>query len=592
MISVGLYPGNRLIMVSSNGMLDRDRMKGILGAKYQKGIGWTAPLEWPTVLTLLTDFKGEIETTKEFNDWYAEYIRDVVQPLNDLRNKLDPEELEEGNPEFGFQQVGSQYLAIAGQAMLNDEAGTGKTIQTIHAWQNIMKSGGNPFPALVVCPTNMVYKWKDEINQWWPGVTVECVSGSSESREKALRTSAHVYVINYENVARHSRLAPYGSIRLTRCNRCDPNSAITSVARCEVHRKELNQIPLMSVVVDEAHRIKDPQAKQTRAIWALGEEAHYRFALTGTPVGKSPADVWSALHFIKPDVFTSRVAFIDRFCNTFINFFGRMEIKGLRPQNKKMFYQMMNIMSRRVKKSQVLKQLPPKVNSVRWIDLGTKQRRAYNEMKKDMVALVGENGDNILSAQDSLSRMMRLYQLSSAYVDVSAEGQVTLISPSSKIDALLEIIEERDGNPLVVFADLRKLIDLTAKTLAKKKIPYLKIVGGMGADEKFQTIERFQEGKTPVILCSIKAIKEGSTLTAADTAVFMQRSWSPIDNSQAEDRIHRIGAEVHDHVEIIDLVARNTIEVHQREALKRGYSTLAEVVRDPELAREILGMVK
>lgn len=598
-VKLSLTPDeSRIRIESSRGVMDKDRIAGLLGTRYTRADGWTCPLKWSAYCALQGEFGKEL-TANDAASAAISRLFAQASALTRLRMQLQPDyQLPADAPQYPYQEVGSLFMATAGCAMENDEAGSGKSIQTIRALQILVSRGENPFPALIVCPSNMVYNWCEEFSKWWPGVKCMAVSGAGTKRLKALRTPAHVYVINYENLHRHSRLAGYGSMRLKSCQLCDPSSTLKSVAQCETHDKELNRIPFRTMIVDEAHRIKEPKSKQTRAVWAIGDTCQYRFALTATPISKSPADLWSALRFLEPDVWTSRVKFIDRYCSTTIDFYGHMEITGLNGAHRDEFNAIMNTLSRRMLKKVILPQLPPKVLSTRWVDLSTKQRKAYNELRDGMIALVGENGDGILSTPDAMARMMRLWQLASSYLEVTpyvaADGtqhdEVHMIDPSSKLDALMELVDEMAGAPIVVFAESRQLINAAAKRMDKAKIPYLQVVGGMTADEKHQVEVRFRDGDVPVLLCTIKAAKEGSTFTAAGTAVFLQRSWSPIDNSQAEDRVHRIGSEQHDQVDIIDIVARDTMETRQRTTLKKGYNTLAEVMRDATTLRTLLGM--
>jgi SNF2 family DNA or RNA helicase len=146
-----------------------------------------------------------------------------------------------------------------------------------------------------------------------------------------------------------------------------------------------------------------------------------------------------------------------------------------------------------------------------------------------------------------------------------------------------------NGDPLVVFAQSRQLIQLLQNAFDRVKYDYSLIVGGQTAEEREQNKEAFQEGRTKLILCTIAAGGIGITLTAAHTACFMQRSWSMVENSQAEDRVHRIGAEIHDKVNIVDLISIGTVEERQRIVLGQKLDRLEEVMRDRETLLRVLG---
>jgi SNF2 family DNA or RNA helicase len=219
-----------------------------------------------------------------------------------------------------------------------------------------------------------------------------------------------------------------------------------------------------------------------------------------------------------------------------------------------------------------------------------KQARAYAQMRDEMIAEI-ENGERVF-ALDPIVRLTRLSQFASAYaemVEENGEPKVRLTAPSNKIDAMMEIIEELNGKPVVVFAQSRQLIELAAERLDKAGISYSMIVGGQTAPVRETNIKRFQvDGHSQVMLATIQAGGTGLTLTRADTLVFLQRSWSMIDNSQAEDRVHRIGSEVHDSVNIIDVVSNGTVEIGQREALTAKSERAQEFVRDKELLTTML----
>ncbi len=178
-------------------------------------------------------------------------------------------------------------------------------------------------------------------------------------------------------------------------------------------------------------------------------------------------------------------------------------------------------------------------------------------------------------------------QFSSSYAEVNEQGEVRLTEPSSKIDALIEIIDELGGKQLVVAAESRQLIELACRRLDKHSITWRAVTGGQSEDQRRQAVAEFQDGKARVMLFTIKAGGTGITLTAADTIVFLQRSWSMLENKQAEDRVHRIGSERHENVEIIDLIAPGTVEEAQVVRLWQKSARLEEIVRDRALlARE------
>jgi len=208
-----------------------------------------------------------------------------------------------------------------------------------------------------------------------------------------------------------------------------------------------------------------------------------------------------------------------------------------------------------------------------------------------------------------LAQMTRLLQLSCASADVWTEEvweydkelgekilvdktRVQLKEPSWKVDAFMEVLAERPGKQVVAFAPSRQLIDLAAARAEKDGYRVARVVGDQSAKVRTEEIRAFQAGERDVICVTTSAGGVGITLTAASTAVFLQRPWSYVEASQAEDRIHRIGSERHDSVDIIDIVAKKTIDARMREVLREKSAALADLVQDPRIVSECLGGIK
>lgn len=591
---------------------DKDLIRQVPGATYdgRETHAWTVPLSWSACLTLRGVFRDRLVVHDTLADWAWWYRQTVVEPAMNLRSLIEAD----GDPRlYPFQRAGVKFTTHAvdvlsdGQIpfigkLLTDDMGTGKTVQTIHSAIEYMRLGPPPFPALVVSPNNMKLPWKIHFNEWWPDLNVTVLDGSRAQRlrqiESVKRGDSHVLVANWESLRGHSRLAPYGSVKLRRCIVCDKNlrSGNVEVDKknrqqfCEWCRRELNHIEWRAIVADEIHRAKGPLSKQTRALFALRtNRTLYRIGLTGTPIADNPLDLWPALHFVDPDAFPTRGHYRDRYCLTTFNPFGGATVIGLKPETRAEFFAITDQYIRRMPKALVLPQLPKKVYVTRYATMSPKQAKAYREMKERMIARV--EGDDLVGrvvATNTLERLTRLSQFASSYCELDEAGDVKLAEPSNKLDVLIELLEELDEKPVVVFAQSRQLIDLAGKRLEKNGISHSYIVGGQSAWERQGNIDRFQNGHVRAVLATVQAGGEGITLTRADTMIFLQRSWSMIFNNQGEDRFHRIGAEKHESLTVIDIVAPETVEVSQRDALGGKYDRMQEIVRDEEtLARFI-----
>lgn len=583
---------------------------------------WTLPKSWAACIQSRAIFGDRLKVGKMLGGWsrLEKMRRDAVLELRDAREPVATYAYDADNDHadklYPFQLPGRDFMVTAKYALLGDEMGSGKTLQTLAALRAVNKQDSRDvwgtgdesgmgyveqgaYPALVVCPNSTKRNWAREITKWLPEATPVVIDGSAAKRRKQLEAvyvdgrpaiRNAVVIMNIESVRLHSRLAPYGSVRLKKCRECDPVSGDEALtpAKCETHDKELNAIPFKVCVLDEAHRVKDPRALQSRAIWRVfhGPTVEYRWALTGTPVANHPGDIWSILHTIDPAGFPRKLAFIDRYALVEYNAFGGRTIVGLNPATRDEFLSLLDVRMRRMLKALVLDQLPQKTRVVRHVEMSAKQAKAYKEVADEYV-LTTESGDKLVM-NGNLPAATRLLQLASAMCDVDkgenpadpGSWKVTLTDPSSKIDELMAIIEDNPEKPLAIAAEHRQLIDLAANRLAGAGIEYGVITGGVSGAERDATVEAFQAGKLKYILFTYKAGGVGLNMTAADTLVRLQRSWSLIDNMQGEDRVHRIGSEVHEAITIIDIITADTIEETQVEKLYAKMQRLEEIVRD------------
>lgn len=473
-------------------------------------------------------------------------------------------------PLYPFQRVGAAFLATAGRALIADEMGLGKGPQTIAAMELL---GDDAYPALIVCPNSMKYVWQEEFRKWAPHRRVSVAAGSAKKRREAIELVSHgtydAVVINWESLRSHTRLAGYPSVNLT---------------DAEKEEKELNLIPFATVVADEAHRGKDPRAKQTRALWYLGDRATNAFALSGTPVANSPEDCWALMRFVSPDEYPVKTQWVDRYGLQSWSPFGSLQVVGLRAEHKEELFRILDPRFIRRTKEAVLPQLPPKVYARRTVEMSPKQRKAYEDMRKHMLAEI-EGG--IAMASSPLARLTRLTQFASAYSELGPDGNPVMTEPSCKVDALEEIADELGGQKAVVVTQSVQLARMCSARLEKLGYRHGAITGDVPAADRMTYIRRFQEADLQFMVVTLGAGGEGITLTAAQTMIRLQRSYSLVQNKQVEDRLHRIGQE--GSVEIIDVVSEGTVEEPQLRTLREKEDMFEEVVRDADTLREWLG---
>jgi SNF2 family DNA or RNA helicase len=572
----------------------KELCKSLPGSSYDAPTQmWKVPVSWSACLALRSTFRDDLVLGDNLKAWASNERATRIDPANALR---DLEELPEGEGDedlFPHQRAGVKFLTTAKQALLADEPGLGKTAQAIRALKKLNETD-EAFPALIVCPNTLKKNWKREFAKWYPEVKVQVIKGTATQRRKQFdEPGVDVWVVNWESLRTHSRLSAYGSIALARCPECKGHDERVSVNKCEVHPRELNAIDFKSVVADEIHRSKDPKSKQSRALWAATGDANVRFALTGTPVANNVLDMWAILHWLAPQEFPSKTRWIDRMINTMLNAFGGMVVMGVKPHMEEEFHATINPRMRRMLKSRVLPWLPEMVFERRDVEMSTKQKKAYDQMRDLMIAEL--EGGSAVVAPSVLTQTTRLHQFASSFVESTVDettGEIsyTLSEPSCKVDALMDDIKSGDfgDDSVAVAAVSRQLIELLSARLTKEGIDHGLITGAQDEDERQKAIDDFQSGKTKWILFTVQAGGVGVTLTTGRRLVMLQRPWSLVDHKQALDRIHRIGSEIHDSVIIMDYVTEGTIEERVIQVLETKADNFEQIVKDKDKLLELL----
>lgn len=427
---------------------------------------------------------------------------------------------------YPYQHIGAHRLML-GPTMLFDGTGVGKNVQTLSALNAL---GPEALPALVVCSRTMKLEFREDTKVWGPEANVYVVTGSAKQRKDvlaaAVRDDRALVVINWEAVRNYSMMASYPGLRR---------------AEKYTQPKELNQIPFRTVIVDEAHRMKDPKSVQTLCVKACAQDAKWRWALTATPTNGDYDEMWSVLNFVAPREATSRTAFIDRYVYCLPGYNGRQEPLFLRPENEEELQWWLDQYRLR-RLPHELPELAEKMPFLRakkiLVELTDKQKSAYKSMAKDYMARLG---DSVLMEPDPLVRVGRLRYFASAMPVLSPEGEIVdLEAPSNKVDAMLELLANEENRPAVVFAESPALLKL-AKSVADDKGYSTGILIGESSDkERQQTIRLFQDGSKDVMFVNA-AGGESITLTAGASEIFLQTPRSLIMYEQMSGRVPRIG---------------------------------------------------
>ncbi|RGC68441.1 ATP-dependent RNA helicase RhlB [Micromonospora sp. MW-13] len=526
------------------------------------------PTTWAAVVQLSHTFGAAWRPGPRLLAWLAEEMRRRTQTGDELTVTLP-----EGLTPRPYQVEGARMIASLGRALLFDDPGAGKTITTILGLLERAAAGHQVAPVVVIAPASVVDPWVEAWKTWAPDWRVNAWRGSPEHRRRlAARpagTAAHVVVASYDT------------------------------ARMDAAKgKPLDRLGVRSVVVDECHLIKSSSAARSIAARRLAKRAAHFVALSGTPITHHPGDLWPTLEALAPTAWPSGERWKARYCETIPGDYSARVI-GLNQLAEPEFRATLLGQHRRVAKADVLTQLPPKVYSVRQVDLPAPYRKAYDQLEKQMLAELPDGTE--LSVMSVLAQLTRLSQLASAAADVTvtlqvgADGElgehveVKLTAPSWKVDALLEVLAERPGSPVVAFAPSRQLMALAGEQATRAGLQVGYVMGGQSAKARSEAVEAFQQGKLDLLCVTTGAGGVGLTLTAARTVVFLQRPWSLVEAVQAEDRCHRIGSEIHDSIEVIDIVATATIDTRVRAVLYDKAGQLADLLQDKRIVTHLLG---
>ena len=454
----------------------------------------------------LADFFEDAENLKTDKSWKEFRQRldsagqtDVQVPAG-LQAELRP-----------YQEDGFRWLTRLAEweagACLADDMGLGKTIQALAILLHRAKMGAS----LVICPVSVVHNWITESAKFAPTLNV-----------KTLSTSNRAQIL--------SNLEPGDLL-------------VTTYGLLQSEEKEFSQTPFSTIVLDEAHTIKNYTTKTSKAAMQL--KAPFRMVLTGTPIQNHLGEIWNLFHFINPGLLGTLEHFTDSFIKT-----GNAEA---RKQLKKL---VAPFILRRTKSS-VLEELPAKTEIVRKVELSAEESAFYEALRRQAVANL-ENDDSPQGTKHlkALAEITRLRQACCNPALVNPDLNIT----STKLATFFEIVAElmENKHKALVFSQFVTHLTLVRKALDQLGINYQYLDGSCSSSEREQSVKKFQSGEGDLFLISLKAGGLGLNLTAADFVIHLDPWWNPAVEDQASDRAHRIG-QIRP-VTIYRLVAENTIE--------------------------------
>lgn len=424
-----------------------------------------------------------------------------------------------------YQLTGVQWMNTLGAlgfgGILADDMGLGKTLQVI-----ALVDAQKKRPNLVVCPSSLILNWQDEIKKFAPHLNVVCIYGSAAAR----------------------------GYLMTQIHECD--IAVTSYDYLRRDIDELEKFQFETVILDEAQYIKNQKTKNALSVKRL--KSHQRFALTGTPIENSLAELWSIFDFLMPDYLYN------------YHYFQTHYEKGIVRENdleksRKLKRLIEPFVLRRTKK-EVLSELPDKIENTLVLDFSEEEKRLYlanlSQVNQKLRSAVNmEQVDKIAI----LAMLTRLRQ-------ICAEPRVVyenISALSSKLEGCMELLESlrASGKKTLLFSSFTSVLELIEDECRRRHFSVLKLTGSTSKEDRRSYVQRFQSGDADVFLISLKAGGTGLNLTAAEAVIHYDPWWNLSAENQATDRAYRIGQM--NSVQVFKLIMKDSIEERITELQKK-----------------------
>jgi len=443
----------------------------------------------------------------------------------------------------GYQRDGLAWLGFLADAglggILADDMGLGKTVQVLAHLLAEKRRGRLDRPAMVIAPTSLVGNWRDEAARFAPDLSVLVVHGPERS-------------------GLHARIPQHDLV-------------ITTYPLLLRDRDELVAHDYSVLVLDEAQAIKNAKSQAAKVVRELN--ARQRIAMTGTPLENHLGELWAQFDAVEPGLLGNDKHFT-RFFRTPIEKHADVE------RRERLQRRIAPLLLRR-RKEDVLTELPPKTEIVRRIELEGDQRELYEALRLTQHERVLEEVRKRGLAQSGIVVLDALLKLRQACCDprlVKLEG-AKRAQESAKLDYLMELLESLvdEGRRVLVFSQFAEMLALIAETLKERKLDHQSLTGETPGTARAALVERFQSGKVPLFLISLKAGGVGLNLTAADTVIHYDPWWNPAVEAQATDRAHRIGQDKP--VFVYKLICAGTVE-EKIQALQQRKADLAQAVLD------------
>ena len=420
--------------------------------------------------------------------------------------------------------------------ILADDMGLGKTVQTLAHILVEKEAGRLTAPALVIAPTSLMANWQDEAARFAPSLRVLLLQGKE-------------------------RLEQFDKIK-----ECD--LILTTYALLPRDEEKLREHSFHLVILDESHYIKNNRSKAAQSAGLL--KARHRLCLTGTPLENHLGELWSQFHFLLPGLLGDE--------KTFNSHFRHPIERQDDPLRRGLLNRRIRPFLLRRTKDNVAKELPPKTEMVRKVELSGAQRDLYETVRLAMDKKVRDEIDKKGVARSQIVILEALLKLRQVCCDprlVKALPGKKKDSGSAKLIDLMQMVDDllEEGRKILVFSQFTSMLALIQEELDARRIPFALLTGD--TKDRAAQVAAFQQGAVPIFLISLKAGGVGLNLTAADTVIHYDPWWNPAAENQATDRAWRIGQDKP--VFVYKLIAKGTLE-EKIQLLQQKKSDLAQSI--------------
>lgn len=427
-----------------------------------------------------------------------------------------------------YQKAGYKWLKTLDNykfgGILADDMGLGKTIQMLSIIAGYVEenSDSEKRASIVICPSSLTLNWQNESQKFTNKLKTLVIRGSAQERKSQIEKMGEydLVITSYDLLKR------------------------------DIETYKENKYQFRFAITDEAQYLKNSNTQNAKAVKEILADTKY--ALTGTPIENSLAELWSIFDYIMPGYLFGYKKFKTEY---------EMPIVKDNNQNamKKLKMLIEPFVLRRTKK-EVLTELPEKTITVLNNQMKDEQEKIYlnylAQAKQDLAETINLRGfeKSHIQVLAALTRLRQICCHPSLFIKDYQEG-------SSKLEQCIEIIKDATeaGHKILLFSGYTSMFEIIQKELEKNEITYFKLTGSTKVDERIRMVDEFNENKDiKVFLISLKAGGTGLNLTGADMVIHYDPWWNASAENQATDRAYRIGQK--NNVQVYKLITKNSIE--------------------------------